>query len=75
MTHREALQELFCIPAPIQDSDFKGFKIADVNKWIEQGWIPMAHIPEVAGWIGCKPSDIDDYFIGKDELTIDWSEK
>ena len=74
MTHKEALQELLCIPAPIEDSDFEGFNIADVNKWIEQGWIPMAHIPEVASWIGCKPSDIDDFFVNKDNWEINWDD-
>lgn len=53
----------------------RGFDAKDVNRWHLQQRIPLIHIPEVARIIGCKPSDIDDYFIGKDELTIDWSEK
>ena len=75
MTHLEALRELCFIPASIDDGDFIGFTIDDLDKWAKKGRIPLIHIPEIAGWVGVKPSDIDDYFIGKDHIEIDWSSK
>lgn len=52
-----------------------GFDYKAVHKWQLKQRVPLIHIPEVAQMIGCKPSDIDDYFIGKDHITIDWSKE
>ena len=71
MTFREVMERLYCNPMEFADS--KGFDVADYNKWIDAQRIPLIHIPEVARIIGCKPSDIDDYFVGKDHIIIDWS--
>lgn len=76
MTHEQAIDQLaaICAHTPLEVIGMSSpllywFAIAEAET------IPLIHIPEVARIIGVKPSEIDPYFIGKDDLTIDWSEK
>lgn len=76
MTFREVYERFYCaIEASGSVWPVKGFSVFECESWVEKERIPLAHIPEIAEIIGVKPSEIDEFFIGKDHITIDWESK
>ena len=70
MTHEEAVNILY---SRKWDSLPEGFYLSNVVDWYDAKCkIPLIHIPEVARIIGVKPSEIDPFFKGKDNILIDW---
>lgn len=76
MTHREAI-EIFYSKMAVFHPDMPRLS-KKLHEWVgvvDKSFIPLIHIPEIAKIIGVKPSEIDPYFIGKDDLTIQWERK